>query len=174
MPPPIAKLLTELTTHNWRLPQGAPTSPMIANILLATIYAPICTASSMAGLTITTWVDDLIFSGERAREVMELVRATLANHGLKVAPEKRKILGPRHEKVVTGVRVGRHGPRAPREKMSEIRAAIHRLATKQIAPEDVGTYRQNLSARIAHLSQIHEGDGAKLRSLAQRRKVRLK
>jgi RNA-directed DNA polymerase len=172
-PPPVAKLLTELTTYEWRLPQGAPTSPMLANILLASIYAPICLESADVGLTISTWVDDLIFSGLRAREIMELVRSTLAKHGFKVAPGKREILGSRAEKVVTGVRVGRDGVRVSHKKMSEIRAAIHRLAIKQVEPSGLRRYKQNLSARIAHLSQIHAGDAAKLRELALRRRVRL-
>ncbi len=60
-PPPIAKLLTQLTTFEFHLPQGAPTSPALANIYLASIYAPICLLGEHKGLTISTWVDDLIF-----------------------------------------------------------------------------------------------------------------
>jgi hypothetical protein len=173
-PPPVAKLLTELTTFQWHLPQGAPTSPAIANILLASIYAPVCLASERAGLTITTWVDDLIFSGSAAREVMETVRATLAASGFKVAHEKREILGPRCEKVVTGVRIGRAGPRATHKKMSELRAAIHRLAIGAVGNAEMKQYRQNLSARIAHLATIHKGDAAKLTRYAAISGVTLK
>lgn len=173
-PPPVAKLLTELTTFQWHLPQGAPTSPAIANILLASIYAPVCLASERAGLTITTWVDDLIFSGPAAREVMETVRATLAAAGFKIAPEKREILGPKKEKNVTGVRIGRYGPRAPYRKMSELRAAIHRLAIEDIDAAEIARYRQNLSARIAHVGTIHAGDAAKLKRHAKKRGVALK
>ena len=161
-PPPVAKLLTQLTTFDWHLPQGAPTSPALANIFLASIYAPVCLASNRAGLTITTWVDDLIFSGSAAREVMETVRATLAAHGFKISPEKREIFGPTAEKLVTGVRVGRSEARAPHKKMSELRAAIHRLARGSVDAAEIDRYRQNVSARIAHLASIHKGDAAKL------------
>jgi RNA-directed DNA polymerase len=173
-PPPVARMLTELTTFEWHLPQGAPTSSAIANILLASIYAPVCLASEKAGLTITTWVDDLIFSGPAAREIMETVRATLAAAGFKVAPEKREIFGPRSEKLVTGQRIGRTSPRASHQKMSELRAAIHRLAIGTVDAADIEKYRQNLSARIAHLSTIHEGDAAKLKYLAVKSGVVLK
>ncbi len=173
-PPPVAKLLTELTTFEWHLPQGAPTSPAIANILLASIYAPVCLASERAGLTITTWVDDLIFSGPAAREIMETVRATLAAEGFRVAPEKREISGPRAEKLVPGVRIGRFGPRASHKKMSELRAAIHRLAIGSVDATDIDKYRQNLSARIAHISTIHAGDAGKLKRHAAKSGVALK
>ncbi len=166
-PPPIASLLTELTTSNYHLPQGAPTSPAIANLYLASIYAPVCLASNKAGLTITTWVDDLIFSGPTARTIMNTVRSVLASNGLRVAPDKRDILGPRDEKVITGVRLGRFQPRASHRKMSELRAAIHRLSVGAVPTEDLDRYRRNLSARIAHVGSISSKDASVLRLRAK-------
>jgi hypothetical protein len=162
-PPPIASLLTELTTFNYRLPQGAPTSPALANIYLASIYAPVCLASKRAELIITTWVDDLIFSGPAARTVMNTVRSVLASNGFRVAPEKREILGPRDEKVITGARLGRFQVRAPHRKMGELRAAIHRLAVGAVPPEELARYRLNLSSRIAHIASLNSKDAEKLR-----------
>ena len=173
-PPQIARILTELTTFEFHLPQGAPTSPAIANILLAAIYAPVCLASEMADLKISTWVDDLFFSGPAAREVMDTVRATLASSGFKVAPQKREILGPKSEKLMAGVRLGRNQVRAPHKKMADLRAAIHRLAVGGVEPEEIDKYRKNLSARIAHIASIHTGDAARLRQQAAKSKVRLK
>jgi RNA-directed DNA polymerase len=173
-PPPVAKLLTELTTYDWHLPQGAPTSSAIGNIFLASIYAPIVLASERKGLTISTWVDDLIFSGADAREVMETVRATLALHGFKVSREKRKVLGPRNEKIITGVRLGRREGRAPHKLMADLRAAIHRLAIGVVPADDLERYRQNLAGRIAHIESIHAGDAAKLKRQAAKRGVSLK
>ncbi len=165
-PPPVARLLTELTTFEWHLPQGAPTSPAIANILLASIYAPICLASEKAGLEISTWVDDLIFSGSHAREVMETVRATLAFNRFKDAREKRVILGPKDQKLFTGTRLGRFQARVPHKAMSDLRAAIHRLAIGEVSPDEIDRYRSNLAGRIAHLASINKGDANKLRRQA--------
>lgn len=172
-PPPVAKLLTELTTFDFHLPQGAPTSPALANIFLASIYAPVCLACEQKDLTITAWVDDLIFSGAAARTVMVKVREVLAANGLKTAPRKREILGTKNVKVITGVRLGRFTTRASREKMSELRAALHRLATGKVKPDELDRYRQNLAARIAHVASIHKGDAEKLRCQARTLGVRL-
>jgi len=166
-PPPIASLLTQLTTFNYHLPQGAPTSPALANIYLASIYAPVCLASKSAELTITTWVDDLLFSGPRARTVMNTVRSVLASNGFRIAPEKREILGPKDEKVITGARLGRFQVRAPHRKMSELRAAIHRLAVGAVPSEELATYRQNLSSRIGHIASLNVKDAEKLRRQAK-------
>lgn len=173
-PPPIAKLLTQLTTFEFHLPQGAPTSPAIANILLGSIYAPICLASEQKGLTISTWVDDLIFSGVRARAIMEEVRALLAHNGFKAAPEKREILGPCDEKVVTGARIGRFTVRAPHRKMAELRAAIHRLQIGAVPAADMKRYLTNLTSRIAHIRQLHGGDARKLERMAQNVQIPIK
>lgn len=166
-PPPVAKLLTQLTTFQFHLPQGAPTSSAIANIFLGSIYAPVCLQCERKGLTISTWIDDLIFSGDEARSVMELVRSVLASHGFRAAPEKRDIFGPKDEKVVTGGRLGRFAVRAPHKKMSEIRAAIFRLRIGAVPPEDRKRYLRNLTSRIAHIGQIHKKDAAKLRHVAR-------
>jgi hypothetical protein len=130
--------------------------------------------SNRANVKATTWVDDLIFSGAAAREVMETVRATLAANGFRIAPEKREILGPRDEKVITGGRLGRFQVRAPHKKMDELRAAIHRLAIGSVGNDELERYRMNLSSRIAHIGSIHRGDAEKLRRQAAKFRVRLK
>lgn len=170
-PPRIASLLTRLTTYEWRLPQGAPTSPAIANIFLASIYTPIVLASERQGLTISTWVDDLVFSGAAARNVMEVVRMTLAANGFKDSRRKREILGPRDQKVITGARLGRNQVRVPHKVMSDLRAAIHRLGAGTVPHGEIEKYRLNLVGRIAHVRSIHSGDADKLKRHADRRGV---
>jgi hypothetical protein len=172
-PPRVASLLTELTTYDWHLPQGAPTSPTIANIFLASIYAPICLACEKAGLVITTWVDDLIFSGKEARSVMETVRATLAVHGFKMSPQKRRIQGPHDEQKIIGIRLGRFAARVPHRKMDELRTAIYRLAIGTVPPEEMEKYMHNLCGRIAHINSIHKGDATKIKQYAARSGVSL-
>ena len=173
-PPKIASLLTKLTTFQFRLPQGAPTSPTLANIFLASIFAPVCSECEGLGLVISTWIDDIHFSGQNARQLIETVRATLAANGLKSAAQKLRIEGPRDEKVVTGVRIGRTRTRAPHAVVSDIRAAIHRLAVNKVPPEDQVHYRANLAGRLGYLGSVDARAAASLRDYAKRLKVRLK
>src|ERR1017187_9269827 len=49
--PPVGRLLTKLTTCDFHLPQGAPTSPALANLFLASIYGPVLKACSEKQVT---------------------------------------------------------------------------------------------------------------------------
>lgn len=173
-PPRLASLLSELTTFEFRLPQGAPTSPMLANIFLTSIFDPVCAECEELELVITTWIDDITFSGQNARRLIETVRATLASNGLKSAAQKLRIEGPCDEKVVTGVRIGRTRTRVPHKVVADIRAAIHRLAVNKVPAEDEVRYRANLAGRLAYLGSVDARDAASLRDYAKKLKVRLK
>ncbi len=125
------------------------------------------------GIVLTTWVDDIVISGEDSRNLMEPIRKAIAANGLKIAPAKTLVMGSKSEKIVTGVRLGRYGPRAPRRKMSELRAAIFRLASGKVAGEDIPKYKKNLAGRIAYVASINKGDGQKLTDYATKLDVKL-
>jgi RNA-directed DNA polymerase len=160
--PPIARLLTQLTTFEWHLPQGAPTSPALANLFLASIYGPVLDTSSSLGIVPTAWVDDLVFSGTEARSVMELVRQTLAANGFKMSSKKRIILTGRDTKVITGIRLGAGRVRAPKETLRDIRAAIHKIEIGAISRSERGKYIVSLKGRLNHIERICSEDASRL------------
>jgi RNA-directed DNA polymerase len=161
--PRIGRLLTRLTTYDHHLPQGAPTSSALANIYMSTVMPKILEESRSKQVTVSTYVDDVIFSGENARQIMEPMRQALARDGLKLASKKRQILGPKKVKVVTGVRLGRSEIRAPYEKMRDLRAGIHKLTLGVPLPEGRKRYLESLYAKLRHIESLCERDGAKLR-----------
>jgi RNA-directed DNA polymerase len=160
--PEVAKLLTKLTTCAFHLPQGAPTSPALANLFLGAIYGPVLALASAKDITVTVWVDDLTFSGSSARQIMEIVRQTLAANGLKDSRKKRVILGPRDTKLITGVRLGKDGPRACRIKMREIRAGITNLSLGKLTEQGRERDIQSLTGKIAHIRSLCAADAVRL------------
>lgn len=160
--PPVASLLTRLTTCDFYLPQGAPTSPAIANLLLASFYGPVLKACTDKNVVVTVWVDDLTFSGDQAREVIEIVRQTLADNGFKASRKKLKILGPRAAKLITGPRLGRDSIRACKVKKAEVRAGIYNLQrgflTKSGRAKDI----QSLQGQITFIRTVCSADALKL------------
>lgn len=60
--PTVARLLTQLTTYKGKLPQGAPTSPTISNLVFIKTGKKLQQFATENKLTFTTFIDDLTFS----------------------------------------------------------------------------------------------------------------
>src|SRR5262245_405896 len=61
----IAALIAELTTYKGYLPQGAPTSTLLDNLVFVPIDRYFQKFSQRLGLTYTRYVDDITLSGNR-------------------------------------------------------------------------------------------------------------
>ena len=111
--PGLASLLTALTTYRGRLPLGAPTSSALANLVLSEADEEIRELAVSKGLGFTRFVDDLVFSGDDPRSLINRVVLVLRHAGFAVSHRKLKIMGPARRKVVTGLcvegRVNRPG-----------------------------------------------------------------
>jgi RNA-directed DNA polymerase len=128
----VARLMTTLTTYDGHLPQGAPTSTAIANLVLYSIDEPIRLASACFNVQYSSWVDDLVFSGANARLLIPIVVATFNKAGFRISRSKLKVMGPDKQRVVNGVTLG-DIPGISRELRWRIRAALHRLQMGNIA-----------------------------------------
>lgn len=60
--PTVSRLLTQLTTFKGKLPQGAPTSPAIANLVFSNTADKLHDLATSNNLIFTTYLDDLTFS----------------------------------------------------------------------------------------------------------------
>jgi RNA-directed DNA polymerase len=156
--PEIAGLLTKLTTCNFYLPQGAPTSPALANLHLSSFYDPIVNNCVSLGIKTTVWVDDLTFSGARAREIIEPVRQLFAANGYKLSRKKLEILGPRDAKDVTGPRLGLSSLRASEQNMSDLRAGIFNFRSGRFTTRGMAKDLQSLQGKVAYVRSICPGD----------------
>jgi RNA-directed DNA polymerase len=151
--PRIASLLTKLTTFQRRLPQGAPTSTLLANLVLLMIDGPIrCKCQSM-GIRYSSWVDDLAFSSDNPRGILDTVVATLRSAGFAISRRKLEIMGPRDRKVLNGIVLG-NGLGVTRERISEIRSGIQKLRAGEISRELSQPYITSLRGRIAYVRTI--------------------
>jgi hypothetical protein len=161
----VAKLLTALTTFNGHLPQGAPTSSALANIYLSSVFVPIVKYSRELGVIPAAYVDDIQFSGTSARLMMEPTRRRLARDGFSFPNKKREVLGRFDAKIVAGIRDGKDGPRAPKPKLSDLRAGFHKLKLGLISEDERPEYVKRLAARVTHINQICPKDAAKYQAL---------
>jgi RNA-directed DNA polymerase len=156
--PPVARFLRQLTTYGRHLPQGAATSPLLANLFIWMIDRPIRDMCEQMSVAYSTWIDDLAFSGERARDLIQPTVAVLAAHGLRVKRNKIKIMGPSAIKMLTGTRLGSREVRAPKDKLSRIRSGIHKLKSGLIEKRDEERYVRGLVGQLRFIKQICPSD----------------
>jgi hypothetical protein len=154
----VGALLTKLTTFERRLPQGAPTSPALANLFIWSIDGPIRAECARLGVKYSTWIDDLAFSGDRAREIIEFAARALAHERLAVSRSKIKIMGPRATKLLTGTRLGSERIRAPRDLTSRVRAALDKVKRGESLPISEQEYLKSLGSQIKHIGRLCPGD----------------
>ena len=160
----VVWLLTRLTTIDGQLPQGAPTSTAIANILLASAVDQ--SAEAMAGereVAVTRFVDDFAYSGENARSLINNTARASSRVGLRTWRRKKKlrIMPSWGRQEVTGLTVNAStGPSVPKEKRDRIRSAIHQLSQCPVEMELKAM--QSIRGRLNHVSRYNPGCGARL------------
>jgi RNA-directed DNA polymerase len=88
----VASLLTRLTTRGSELPQGAPTSTAIANLLLAkNVDGPLSAAANSLGCQYTRFVDDITLSGPDPRPLINKVARNAFEQATADVSRERKV-----------------------------------------------------------------------------------
>lgn len=90
------------------LPQGAPTSPAITNILCRRLDRRLQKIADDCGFVYTRYADDLTFStsGASKQNICNVLRrseAVVAHEGLELHPEKTRVLRKNRQQEVTGI-----------------------------------------------------------------------
>lgn len=152
------------------LPQGAPTSPALANLAAFALDRRLSGLSAAFDLTYSRYADDLTFSGARltraaARAVTDLAATIVRDEGFRLHAAKSTYRGAAQRQVVTGIVVN-CTPNVARGEYDRLRATLHRLALHGPgAAEPVGDVdlRAHLRGRVAWVASLHPARGARLR-----------
>ena len=136
------------------LPQGAPTSPALANLAA---YRLDCRLAGF-GVTYTRYADDLVFSTDRNLRRLR-VEAIARDEGFRVNAAKTRVMGRGSRQTVTGVVVNVR-PNVPRAEYDRLKAILHRAAHD--GPGDLDP--AYVMGRIAWVESLNPARGAKLRA----------
>lgn len=136
------------------LPQGAPTSPMLANLAVREMDGIISQIAAEYGLIYTRYADDLTFSTQetafgrkRSREVIGKIYNVMAEFGLSPNLAKTRLLSPGARKIVLGLLVDGTEPRLPREFRNLMRQHLYYLRHPQFGPVKHATKKGFASSR---------------------------
>lgn len=130
----VSNLLTKLCTHNNALPQGAPTSPRLSNLLNYPLDARLAGLASQHNAVYTRYADDITFSFDVddrkvIRLVIRMTKVMLEEFGYQIHHKKKLFIRRRHQQQkVTGLVVNERVA-LPRETRRWLRAVQHHHQT---------------------------------------------
>lgn len=133
-----ARLLTRLSTHEGSLPQGAPTSPRLSNLVNVRLDARLSALARKLGAAYTRYADDITFSfsaEDRSAIGAAIVttKRVLADEGYALHQKRKLHIRRRHQQqLVTGLVVNDR-PRLPRSTRRWLRAVEHHVAAGEEA-----------------------------------------
>ncbi|TCV65724.1 trypsin-like peptidase domain-containing protein [Pseudomonas fluorescens] len=144
--PETASVIAHLTTVDGLLPQGAPSSPVISNMICASLDRELYSLAKRHRAVYTRYADDMTFSFYTPiqyvpRELVEWceldgrpnhysskvgheLAAVIATQGFKINEDKVRLQGGRERQLVTGL-VTNQKPNVPRPYIRKTAALVH-------------------------------------------------
>ncbi|WP_298609086.1 reverse transcriptase family protein [uncultured Thiothrix sp.] len=133
-----------------RLPQGAPTSPYISNLVARQLDKRLQGLATKYGFIYTRYADDLTFSTHKAdapiRGLLHWVHAIVKEEGFQVHPNKTRIMHRGRRQEVTGLTVNQ-ALNIERHTLKQFRALLFQIQKDGYAGKTWGKNR-NLLASI--------------------------
>jgi RNA-directed DNA polymerase len=195
-PETVARALTRLTTHAapplvlegkplaWperrrlatpHLPQGAPTSPALANLSAFRLDCRLAGLANATGADFTRYADDLLFSGgedfaRQARRFEVAVGAIIIEEGFRPNHHKTRILRQGQKQHAVGL-VLNEKPNIDRREFDRLKAILTNCARHGPASQNRGNhpdFAAHLAGKLAWVRFIHPGKEAKLREIFER------
>jgi len=154
------------------LPQGAPTSPAVANLCTWRLDTRLQGIAEHLGLDYTRYADDLAFSGGRrvlqlAPFLQGLVGAVAIDDGFHVNHRKTRLQSKAQSQRLAGMVVNEK-PNLPRKEYDRLRAILYNFARsgpKSQTEQEIGHFKRHLAGRVAYASWLNPNKGARLKAL---------
>ena len=154
------------------LPQGAPTSPALANVCCYRVDCRLSGLAEAAGAVYARYADDLAFSGDREFEnhverFATHVAAVLLEEGFVVNFRKTRIMRQGVRQQLVGL-VANRRMNVMRADFDRLKATLTNCARQGPASQNRGAhpqFRSHLDGRIAFVESINPPKGARLRRI---------
>jgi len=159
--------------HVGHLPQGAPTSPMLANLVCIELDIKLSDLAESLNSIYTRYSDDMVFSGRdldriKATELIRKSARILSNYGFRSNTQKTCIVPPGARKIVTGLLVDRDKPKLTKDFKNNLRCHLHYAKKYSVAEHcqrrdfhSLLGFRNHLAGLISYAKSVTPEYGAK-------------
>ena len=134
----VATILAQICCYKGALPQGAPTSPIISNMICSRLDAKLQQLAKEYQCTYSRYADDITFSTNRAKfpsalaylsdigqvEVGDELSSLIEENGFQINPKKTRLQVRQQRQEVTGLTVNRY-PNVQRRYIKQVRGMLH-------------------------------------------------
>lgn len=166
----VSTLLANLCVLNFSLPQGAPTSPMLSNLVFKELDDRIFSYCRSRKIMYTRYADDMAFSSDsmNVTHLISYVRMVVGNQGFRINDDKTNVMGRGASQRVTGIVVNEklQVSKAYRDKVRQevyytIKYGPKEHMSRITLPVWVKTsklYIKHLLGKVNHIIQINPKD----------------
>lgn len=145
-------IISRLCSYNHRLPQGAPSSPVISNIVLQEIDSRLIELADRHNVNVSRYADDVVFSGtgEAPEGILDQITACFDETPWRISSRKKElIMLPRRLKV-HGLLVHGQNVRLTKGYRNRIRAYKHLMSKDAVHEKDV----QRIAGHLNFAKQV--------------------
>ncbi|KRJ83927.1 hypothetical protein APC99_02805 [Acinetobacter baumannii] len=143
------------------LPQGAPTSPSLSNLVCRELDKQLTAFSVKNELEYSRYSDDITFSSKNinfsrkdAIEIIKMVYKILINYGFTPNIQKTKIISPKAKKIVLGLNVDREKVKLDKKFKNKINQNIYFCLHPDIGPVRQAKYKK-FSSVLGFKNHLH-------------------
>lgn len=126
----VSFYLASLCCLNEELPQGAPTSPVLSNIISIHLDKRLFAFAKKFNLRYTRYADDLAFSGESIPPILiSYISRIISESGFQVNSTKTILHKTRGKRILTGISIANDQIKLPRDYKRKLKQEIHFIRT---------------------------------------------
>ena len=142
-----AYVISSLCCYQGFLAQGAPTSPVLSNLVFADFDRKLVDLATSANVRISRYADDIVFSGQLEMDAAlpDKIKAIVLEGGWVLADEKEHVARAPARLKVHGLLVHGDQPRLTKGYRNRLRAYAHLLHSEKLKASDIAKVKGHLS-----------------------------
>ena len=160
LPYKVAIIIAQLSCYNGSLPQSAPSSPVIANLICQSLDINVLSIAKKYKLDYTRYADDLTFSTnnkyflENKDNFLNEIKIEIQRAGFKINEKKTRLLFRNSRQEVTGLTVNKK-LNVSKKFIKDTRAMAHQLyTTGEFTINEQKSTLEQLEGRFSFINQL--------------------